>query len=1160
MATTTSKSQLDLEAISGTRFLGTEQNLVSIAGRTEFTYPVGEIVPSNGPTITLTATLQNFLASGTPQYQWQYINVSNNVWTDFTGATASAFNLAHDDAAWAGSNSLRIRCFSRGYSGETIILKTYDLEDSLIYSIDLSSPTLVKQAPTAVANGLYTSITIQGRKRSLRKLAPENFGYVTVTRNTDAEAAVAINTATVPYTLAPAIDSQADSYTVRLYDSSTKTTLLDIKKVPVTYQGTGAVTPVLSNDTHIFSTNYNGVITSYVGSGTELRVYEGISELVYDGVGTTNGTWRVSSRVGTGINATAEIQDSGIYATVLQASGMSDPTTTATIVYNIAGKMQNGDSFTTTVTQTFLKSKERSPISVAIQGTSWDDNLVNSYFTTNYGSIKVFGDRATVYDEATAFVATREWNGSAWVLGTAKIDGNLLVTGSVKAASIDARGLSIKDADGNIILAAGTTLSGGINLVGNSGFIKNNGTLPTNWNVYNNGGISVTTSVQAGGVFGQNYYRITANASTTQTLGIYISGSGNNDSVKSWEPGQTYCISFWAKGSGGILGKSMYGFYSNMGFTNTVVLENPAVTGTWQRYVFRGVPLNNASTAAGELYISWLTSGTLASGSVIDISCPKVELGFQPGSWTPSPQDTLNNNITISPTGQLQNAGGGQITTLTASDTRNANEPPSWYPVGITEEFKSRTAIGAPGVSTYGILRTEKGYSDASGGAVIQTFKTQEAEYKRASVSGNYSQWEAWTPKLDRKISLSNVDRFIEPDSIDSVRIGQSLQSTNYVDGVAGWKISKTTGSAEFQNVVARGTILATSGYFKGDLTGATGVFSGEIRAGSINLDDSGGSTNFYNAGTYNNLTIPSGVTNLKATLIGGGGGGGSYASNESGAGGGGGGGLTVITIPVVAGQVFNLTVGAGGGVGQAGGTTTLTYNGSNWSAGGGGAASNLSAGAGGSGTTYGSAGTNGAAQVVGVDAYSNTYTVSPSLFATGGNSGGNWGPGGAAASGGPGGAGGAYGGGGAGGNAGATGRAIIELVTAGVAFSTINNSTRTKSISVNTVIDGTPRAWINFNGVTGVINSSFNVSSITDYGTGNFSVNFTTSMSNTNYSVVGSACGRSAHATRAVSIAYDVAPSTTSVRIYTGMTGGEGTVGMFEDSEITCIAVLGAQ
>ena len=47
-------------------------------------------------------------------------------------------------------------------------------------------------------------------------------------------------------------------------------------------------------------------------------------------------------------------------------------------------------------------------------------------------------------------------------------------------------------------------------------------------------------------------------------------------------------------------------------------------------------------------------------------------------------------------------------------------------------------------------------------------------------------------------------------------------------------------------------------------------------------------------------------------------------------------------------------------------------------------------------------------------------------------------------------------------------------------------------------------RAWVNFNGTgTPAIRGSGNVSSITDNGTGDYTVNFTTAMSDANYSTV---------------------------------------------------------
>ena len=51
----------------------------------------------------------------------------------------------------------------------------------------------------------------------------------------------------------------------------------------------------------------------------------------------------------------------------------------------------------------------------------------------------------------------------------------------------------------------------------------------------------------------------------------------------------------------------------------------------------------------------------------------------------------------------------------------------------------------------------------------------------------------------------------------------------------------------------------------------------------------------------------------------------------------------------------------------------------------------------------------------------------------------------------------------------------------------------------------GLAKAWVNFNGTgTVAIRASFNVSSITDNGTGDYTVNFTTAMVDANYVAAG--------------------------------------------------------
>ena len=73
--------------------------------------------------------------------------------------------------------------------------------------------------------------------------------------------------------------------------------------------------------------------------------------------------------------------------------------------------------------------------------------------------------------------------------------------------------------------------------------------------------------------------------------------------------------------------------------------------------------------------------------------------------------------------------------------------------------------------------------------------------------------------------------------------------------------------------------------------------------------------------------------------------------------------------------------------------------------------------------------------------------------------------------------------------------------------MSTLRVTTVTNPSGGQPTIDGLAKAWVNFNGTgTVAIRASLNVSSITDNGTGQYTVNFTTAMSDVNYSSVGMA------------------------------------------------------
>lgn len=83
------------------------------------------------------------------------------------------------------------------------------------------------------------------------------------------------------------------------------------------------------------------------------------------------------------------------------------------------------------------------------------------------------------------------------------------------------------------------------------------------------------------------------------------------------------------------------------------------------------------------------------------------------------------------------------------------------------------------------------------------------------------------------------------------------------------------------------------------------------------------------------------------------------------------------------------------------------------------------------------------------------------------------------------------------------TGASTLATTVASPTFTTPNiNSAQFATVSGTAPIYAC-RAWVNFNGTgTVAIRQSGNVTSITDNGTGNYTVNFTTAMPDANYAV----------------------------------------------------------
>jgi hypothetical protein len=105
-------------------------------------------------------------------------------------------------------------------------------------------------------------------------------------------------------------------------------------------------------------------------------------------------------------------------------------------------------------------------------------------------------------------------------------------------------------------------------------------------------------------------------------------------------------------------------------------------------------------------------------------------------------------------------------------------------------------------------------------------------------------------------------------------------------------------------------------------------------------------------------------------------------------------------------------------------------------------------------------------------------------------------------------------------------------------------------------------RAWVNFDGTgTVAIRASGNVSSITDNGTGDYTVNFTTAMVDANYAIAPSVNSESASSSirspQVLSMLAGTTPTTTSFRVINKIGGFDNSGSVDVDSTYNFVSVF---
>lgn len=85
-------------------------------------------------------------------------------------------------------------------------------------------------------------------------------------------------------------------------------------------------------------------------------------------------------------------------------------------------------------------------------------------------------------------------------------------------------------------------------------------------------------------------------------------------------------------------------------------------------------------------------------------------------------------------------------------------------------------------------------------------------------------------------------------------------------------------------------------------------------------------------------------------------------------------------------------------------------------------------------------------------------------------------------------------------------------------------------------------KAWVNFDGTgTVAIRASFNVSSITDNGAGDYTVNFTTALADADYALLGTGQYDDSTVNPIIKVSGPISPTTTAARIQSTNSGTSG-------------------
>ncbi|WP_337051138.1 phage tail tip fiber protein [Proteus terrae] len=178
----------------------------------------------------------------------------------------------------------------------------------------------------------------------------------------------------------------------------------------------------------------------------------------------------------------------------------------------------------------------------------------------------------------------------------------------------------------------------------------------------------------------------------------------------------------------------------------------------------------------------------------------------------------------------------------------------------IQEKMQATFNQSGDGVVTHSINITIV-HNNVKYNAAGQVISAQVKNGKLESFFGYNANNFAWYNPANGKMELFMYakngqffvrDLFIEDGSITNAKIGNVIQSNNYVAGKSGWIINKN-GYAEFENAKFRGEIKATKGTMNNVIIDKDCEIKGTLKVENIEGDI----VKFYSIGNGETITIP---------------------------------------------------------------------------------------------------------------------------------------------------------------------------------------------------------------------------------------------------------------------------------------------------------------